>query len=533
MRRAAALTVLAVSLAVGAAALPIDQADAAVPSPTRPNSAFNADGTLTPDAWQIIQNPTMYPPPVPGDTTPQATVDSLANRARSDGGIIPKLGDYFAPGSKLQLGVGIGLSLATSFGISGYSQLYQLWSCDWQRCGAPDHTTAVATTSVRPAGWRRYSAGQCFTSRFSTETVTTDCAPQTGWYLSWDASYNGGAYTNDGFFQQQGGDEFNAVVALGLVGNAVVPLYHGNPDVGLLAWYATDKQYDDAFSKTPTDVNTYNNTTNHYAITNYAGTLDAASAGAAYGAIGAQTDQQKSAEGALAHSVNPLDTGQGVPADFTFLAPQPNETYSDYLTRLQAAGYVGTATEVAEATALDGYGPNAVTRVQYVGEDGVTHTLDPLRWPTTAPTARVNTAVTIRYNASSATPAPTDTGTSGWTPSTATPGGIDFGPLRSLDFGCKFPYGLFCYAKDVTGWFNVTPQAPDFNLALNDLKVGGTTFVSGLHYDVNLDVLDSYMATIRTILSVVVWVGAVWMLASRLLGLNAGDPGEAIDDGLD
>jgi len=38
------------------------------------------------------------------------------------------------------------------------------------------------------------------------------------------------------------------------------------------------------------------------------------------------------------------------------------------------------------------------------------------------------------------------------------------------------------------------------------------------------------MSIWRDLLSVALWVGAVWVIATRLLGLNLGDPGEAVDD---
>jgi hypothetical protein len=58
------------------------------------------------------------------------------------------------------------------------------------------------------------------------------------------------------------------------------------------------------------------------------------------------------------------------------------------------------------------------------------------------------------------------------------------------------------------------------------LAGGGT-----LPYDVDLNIMDDYMAIWRTLLSIVMWVGAVYIIATRMLGLNsAGDPGEALDD---
>lgn len=216
---------------------------------------------------------------------------------------------------------------------------------------------------------------------------------------------------------------------------------------------------------------------------------------------------------------------------FDLLKPEPNETYSDYVTRLQSAGYLGTATYITEPTDLPGYGPDAVTRVKYTAS-GTTHVLDPLSWPATNPSLASDIALTVRHNSSTATPAPTDGGTGSlWTPSTATPGDLNFTPLTSLSFGCKFPYGVFCYAATVNGWFDTSAIAPEFNFSIPKPHLPGST-ASTLSYDVNMNSFDSYMSLIRDIESVVLWIGAVWMFCTRILGLQFGDPGEAIDEAM-
>lgn len=230
------------------------------------------------------------------------------------------------------------------------------------------------------------------------------------------------------------------------------------------------------------------------------------------------------AQGAVERTNCELDStycpgGVNDPNAIGLLRPNANEHYDAYVTRLAAAGYVGTATETQEATDLPGYGPHAVTRVV---NDATGEVYDPLNWPTTDPRISNGAPLTVRYNSDTAAPAPTEG---------ATPGALDFTPLTSIDFGCKFPYGLFCYAADVTGWFDVTPTAPDFAFTIPGFNVGGTGLgPTSYSYDVSLDNMSGYMATIRSILAVVLWVGAVWFLASRLLGFQAGDPGEAIDD---
>lgn len=221
--------------------------------------------------------------------------------------------------------------------------------------------------------------------------------------------------------------------------------------------------------------------------------------------------------------------GVNDPNLMTLLQPLTNETYDTYAARLVAAGYLGTITDIEESTALPGYGPNAVTRIQ-----AGTHVYDPASWPTTDPDINAYQDLTVRHNPSTATPQATDTNGAGgaWSPSTATPGPIDFTPLTGITFGCKFPFGLFCYASDVTGWFNVTPAAPSFNFSIPGFTVSGVSLTSANDFNVSLSILDTYMATIRTILAVALWVGAGWYVASRFLNLQLGDPGAAVDEGL-
>lgn len=241
----------------------------------------------------------------------------------------------------------------------------------------------------------------------------------------------------------------------------------------------------------------------------------------------------------VGHIVDPNWAG----TSFTLPKPNVNETYSAYITRLQGLGYAGATSTPAESIDLSGYGPNAVTRVVFTDPaTGSQRVLDPLNWPSTAVSIGTLTALTVRHNSASSTPAPTDgnTTTCGTTanpcvttiqPSTATPGTIDFSPLTSISFGCKFPYGVFCYASTVTGWFDTTAIAPEFNFSIPKPHLPGAS-ASTLSYDVNMDDFDPYMAMIRAIETVILWVGAVWMFCTRILGIQWGDPGEAIDDAI-
>lgn len=224
------------------------------------------------------------------------------------------------------------------------------------------------------------------------------------------------------------------------------------------------------------------------------------------------------------------------PATFTMPQLQPLETYDHYLARLRTLGWVGTAV------------------IYGIPESSVDTTLNPktvMAQPVPAPgTTAVPTTVTptIWINEPQPEPSPGDCPDCTGDPTTEPPepeGGfgiptpppdsgddccptnsVDLSPL-SIECADKFPCGLFAYAAAFLGNFDVTPQAPVF-----DLAVAGV----GPHYVVDLGSvtgLNDYMALIRTVLSVCLWAGAVWWLASRLLKFDAtGDPGAAVDEGM-
>jgi hypothetical protein len=230
-------------------------------------------------------------------------------------------------------------------------------------------------------------------------------------------------------------------------------------------------------------------------------------------------------------------TGGSTFAPFTVPRPDQGEDWQTYVARLRDKGYLGTitldnVTSVGWATSADGRGvPDGSVVGVKVGVGTEVYEYDPATGSLNTPLWPANpdevpdatTAVTV-----------TTTPTGTFDPTAASPaGGLDFTPLTGLDFGCKFPYGMFCYASDVTGWFDVAPVAPRFDLTIPELSVAGLTVdPGGLEYDVNLDVIDSYMALVRDILAVAVVVGGVFLFVSRVIGVQLGDPGAAIDEGL-
>lgn len=208
------------------------------------------------------------------------------------------------------------------------------------------------------------------------------------------------------------------------------------------------------------------------------------------------------------------------------LQPEAGETYDDYLARLQAEGYVGTATRVdlTEETGDPRMGPEGVVRLRVQTSQGVQRTFQPLAWPSTSPTIRNDADITLHVNPD--TYAPTTGAGGGGVGSCdgyieATP---DFSPLLDIEYGEVFPFGLVPWALSLLDDLAASPVAPSWSFDFDWLGIDED-------YTINLDAFDAYMSTIRTLLSWVMWVGAVWLAATSLLGIrNSGDPGEAVDE---
>lgn len=256
----------------------------------------------------------------------------------------------------------------------------------------------------------------------------------------------------------------------------------------------------------------------------------------------------------------PLYNPATPPTTFTLPQPQPNEDYPTYVSRLRADGWLGTVTQVTtEPTALPSYGPNAITRVLFTPSGGTQRVLDPLAWPGTGGQAdnfSESQDIQVRVNPGTATPAPTGTGTTSqncggtaeepcytvdatpdpttgetYTGPTVPSAQIDWSPLQSISVGNHFPFGAIDYVSGFIGWFNVTPQCPGF--AIDVPGVGGAhPIASPGTYSGNLCFANTYMSWVRTMIAVVLWIGAIWFVATRLMKWSwSGDLSEAADDG--
>lgn len=211
--------------------------------------------------------------------------------------------------------------------------------------------------------------------------------------------------------------------------------------------------------------------------------------------------------------------------------PQPlvSETYAEYIVRLQEAGHVGTTTQtvLSEAAGDPEMGPEGIARLRITRANGTTITYRPTLWPEASPTIRIDAKVDAFTNPTTYI-SPTNPGLLPGSGGGSCDGYLkaapNFGPLMSLRFADKFPFGLFSWFGSVIGGLVADPEAPVFTFDFGWIGVDEP-------YVVDLSVWDEYMATIRRLLAWAMWVGAVWFGAASLLGIrNTGDPGAAVDE---
>jgi hypothetical protein len=262
---------------------------------------------------------------------------------------------------------------------------------------------------------------------------------------------------------------------------------------------------------------------------------------AAIGAPGvAQTAAQADTEEYACKTTYGAGASQCVdPADFyTLPQPQPNETYTAYTARLQALGALGTITSTVLASELAGYGPDAVARVSYtVGT--TTTVLAPLAWPAASPSLDKATNIVLRYNPSTAAPAPT-AGAGGGTQIVAPepytpPGGLDFSPLTPVEACTKFPFGVVCWIADQLELLFLQPaDAPSVSVTIPAFDAGfavipAIPFAFDFGDAKYAGVFDTYISVVRSALAFLLWLGGLWFVGTRLLGVRGAPDTEGMD----
>ncbi len=553
MRRAGLVAVLLALL--GASVVGASPASAGVGTPTRPNAAFKADGTLTDGAIAYLRNPSAYPPPATGDTLAPTDIDPTITRARVNGGALPKMSDVATGGASSGGGIAANTkialkstlwALATTTAITGYLDAYHLIRGDY---GTTAVTTGTAGYVWRFQGLRYeyYTAGQALASPLSTATAT---APVTGWYYV--ANECDGTSTCTPNMTWQGwpsvappGESVlpdlwaawrSSAGALGSLMTSVRACGTCN------AWFlvASDSDIERVTTRDTTTKTGYDNAADRVTRTFTQPTFNSTAAAATYGTPGSQTDAQKGAENALAAAVAGTSggtsggtTGTTGPTFAPFVLPRPNvgETYPDYTQRLRDEGWLGTLTLSDDATSYTAGSPaaqlagGAVTGVT-VGTSTADRFSIPAGlpgWPDNPPTvSAADTPITVRKIPGT----PADSASS--CPCTVRP--IDLSPLTGLSLGTKFPFGVFGWLTSAVGTFDVSPVTPEVDWPVH-LGVTSVHTFSDQDFHVKLDAYDGYMVVIRGIETFFLWASAIWFVGAKFLKLDwAGQPSDGLDE---
>jgi hypothetical protein len=296
-------------------------------------------------------------------------------------------------------------------------------------------------------------------------------------------------------------------LTLNVVGHAGAPCYAGTCGMGIVGVWMNDADFAAFMAPVPDGgtsqgahdtITTFNNhTSTDTEIQNSATTLINEGTAGRYAAI----DREN-----CALDVSYCPGGANDPNAISLLQPQVNETYTAYISRLTSAGYLGTVTTVEESSAVDGYGPEAVTRVQ-VG----THVYDPLQWPSAGATVGNSSPITVRYNPASAVPAPTDGGSD--------PGGAVGPTIPNIVWpvvpalGDKFPFGIFTWIGNNLAFWEVPSGCPEWQWPLPD-------FVGPNNLDISLCIFDPIMPELRGLLLFLSTATMIWAMAAALLGLS-------------
>ena len=202
------------------------------------------------------------------------------------------------------------------------------------------------------------------------------------------------------------------------------------------------------------------------------------------------------------------------PLPFALPAPNTDESYSSYVARLQALGYVGKLTEQTSDSSDDSAGSYYVTSTS----------------PAAGTLVSPGTAVTINTDPTSGTSPASGTdpgdgtdpssGTGGATaPTTPTLPGIT---IPSAPTPCNvFPFGLPCWISNQLGGFSAPAVAPSVKIAIPQIFGGGST-------DIDLGAtifgvqLDSLMQYVRPVLLISAAIGLMVWLAGMAMGGSTG-----------
>jgi hypothetical protein len=562
MRRLGLLLVLVVVL-VAAAGAWADRADAYSGGPNSPMTNPANLARVKSLLRDVATNPSPYGTnTATGSAATAAEVETGLTAARSATGVLPAMGV-----------LGGTLAVAAA-GYTGWQIGTFAGGRIYKKLTGETYGGSLANLTLTGVKWNCYNGGStwrgCTSSNSNTQFFNQGTAYPPGWYLAKIEGSGGEGFCSVGFTtcQANAQTQFSALAATfaGVSGTIEFADNPGAPAGTCQTIYVTpyancallrrtQKQYERALKIEQSTASAYASAALKKDSSSFQEPATSSDAdvqagldeiGANDGATGSPSEE--AAADAINHALDPgWSHGDGSPnfTPFILPQPQPSETYTAYAARLRAAGWLGTLTATAEttleATASAGTAyqlaplsaPTAITisgLSPVLVYDPANGHLPTPEWPDNPPhVPTATTPITIRYKPPSSV-WPPDGGGSGSCDCTVEP--LDFSPLSGITTGDSFPFGFIGFAGDVVGHFDVSPETPEFDFVINGGEIGGHAISGGGDYNVSLDVMDTYMGWIRTLLSVILWIGAVYLLATRLLGFGAGgDPGEAADEG--
>lgn len=178
--------------------------------------------------------------------------------------------------------------------------------------------------------------------------------------------------------------------------------------------------------------------------------------------------------------------------------PLPQETYSEYITRLAPGLNPTRVTVLPEFTDPDA-GPNGVIRT--VPESG--SRVDP----------STETGVDVYTNPADA-PVPA---AGSWTAPNVP--AVDASPLTGISVGCNsFPFGVFCWVADGLGsWSEGSGECPSVTLPFD-------SYDAELEYD--FCTFEPAMLIIRPFIILLSAFGVAWLFAASAIGIGGGEADE-------
>jgi hypothetical protein len=196
-----------------------------------------------------------------------------------------------------------------------------------------------------------------------------------------------------------------------------------------------------------------------------------------------------------------VDTGTQIgifvnpsPLPLVVPAPLPNEVFTAYQSRLSTLGLTDVVNQpVSAANENAGVGPNVVLSVS----------------PAVGTQVAPGTEIDVQSNppdAPAAGAAPIPGASCGLTPPSSS---INFGPITGLTFGTVFPFSIIPWLQtavgSVPGAQRPSPVLSVFGASIDVTSPLGSTF-------------DPVFGAIRSVLTVLLWLSAAWVLYRRILG---------------